>query len=230
MLDHFLDRPGRPASRRKRRYPSSASTTRSTGIGGAANVAHNVVALGARARSSASSAPMPKPRPARGPRRRADVGTDGLVTDAARPTTREGAGGHRPQSAGRAHRLRAGSRGASRTSRPADRTGDVAGRPRAGAIVVSDYLKGAITGRLVAELGEWRAAAACRCWSIRRFRTSATTAARRWSRRTITKPRSPPICAFAPTRTRATAARGISASAPDATACSSRAANTACGC
>ena len=51
----------------------------------------------------------------------------------------------------------------------------------AGAIVVSDYLKGAVTVRLVAELAEVaRQVATCRCWSIRRFRTSGTTAARRW--------------------------------------------------
>ena len=50
----------------------------------------------------------------------------------------------------------------------------------AGAIVVSDYLKGAITRPLMARAGGGRArTAGSRCWSIRRSRTSTTTPARR---------------------------------------------------
>ncbi len=124
-------------------------------IGGAANVANNVVALGARADIVGLVGDGRRGRgPARGARARATSAPTGLVADRRATDDAQGARGHRPAPAGRAPRLRAGSRGRRRTSRR-----ELIARARAlaataGAIVVSDYLKGAVTGRLVAELVE----------------------------------------------------------------------------
>lgn len=122
-------------------------------IGGAANVANNVVALGARADivglvgTDAEAAVLREALAAR------HVGTTGLVTDAARPTTRKvRVVTDRHQQVARLDYERD-------HEAPQDVETELIARATslaatAGAIVVSDYLKGAITGRLVAELGE----------------------------------------------------------------------------
>jgi len=120
-------------------------------IGGAANVAHNVVALGARTEivglvgADSEAQLLCRALADRG------VGTQGLVPDSQRPTTRK---------------VRIVTDRHQQVARlDYERDHEVAGDVEAaliaqaralaetcGAIVVSDYLKGAVTGRLVAEL------------------------------------------------------------------------------
>ncbi len=122
-------------------------------IGGAANVANNVVALGARAEivglvgADAEADVLRETLAAR------HVGITGLVTDSARPTTRKVrvVTDRHQQVARLDYELD--------HEAPQDVETELIARARAladaaGAIVASDYLKGAITGRLVAELGE----------------------------------------------------------------------------
>lgn len=122
-------------------------------IGGAANVANNVVALGARAEivglvgQDAEAARLREALTGRG------VGTSGLVADQSRPTTRKvRIVTDRHQQVARLDYER--DHEASH-----DVETELIARARAlaaaaGVIVVSDYLKGAVTGRLVGELGE----------------------------------------------------------------------------
>ena len=122
-------------------------------LGGAANVAHNIAALGGRAvarrassaRTRAAARLREQLARRRHRRRRARRGS--------RPADdREGARRDRAQSAGRAHRLRARRRrraatSSARSSTRSQRLGD-----GAKALLVSDYLKGAITRPVVEAL------------------------------------------------------------------------------
>ena len=120
-------------------------------IGGAANVANNVVALGARAEIVGlvgRDAEATLLRESLGSRH---VGTTGLVADSSRPTTRKvRVVTDRHQQVARLDYERD-------HEAQQDVETELIARARAlaataGAIVVSDYLKGAVTGRLVAEL------------------------------------------------------------------------------
>lgn len=121
-------------------------------IGGAANVAHNIVALGARAELVGLVGADEQADVLRTALSALGVGVTGLVTDASRPTTRKvRVVTDRHQQVARVD-----------YERDEEATGEVeaalVARARAlaepaGAIVVSDYLKGTITERLVAELG-----------------------------------------------------------------------------
>ena len=178
-------------------------------LGGAANVAHNIVALGGRV-----VAGRPGRRATRRRRRcatrssAAGIGADGLVADAARPTTAKCASSPTATSRSRASTTRrtttrpATSRRArrARVERwPPERWRDCRLRLPEGRRHAAGWC---------ATLADLRASAAVsRCWSIRRSRTSVATPARRWSRRTITRPKSRRTCASAPTRTRRAAAR-----------------------
>lgn len=122
-------------------------------IGGAANVANNVVALGARAEivglvgADAEADVLRQALAARG------VGATGLVADAARPTTRKvRVVTDRHQQVARVDYERDHEAAEPVESQLMARASALAAT--AGAIVVSDYLKGAITDRLVAELGK----------------------------------------------------------------------------
>ena len=123
-------------------------------IGGAANVANNVVALGARAEivglvgDDAEADVLRQALVAR------HVGTTGLVTDSTRPTTRK------VRVVTDRHQQVARVDYEQDHDAPEDVETELIARARslaatAGAIVISDYLKGAVTGRLVAELAEW---------------------------------------------------------------------------
>lgn len=122
-------------------------------IGGAANVAHNVVALGARTEIAGLVGTDAEAEWLRQALAGRAVGTIGLVPDADRPTTRKvRIVTDRHQQVARLD-----------YERDHEMAGDVetalVAQARAlaetcGAIVVSDYLKGAVTGRLVAELTE----------------------------------------------------------------------------
>ena len=120
-------------------------------IGGAANVAHNVVALGARAEivglvgHDAEAAVLRDALTAR------HVGTTGLVADATRPTTRKvRVVTDRHQQVARLDYEQDHEAGEDAETELIARARALAAT--AGAIVVSDYLKGAVTGRLVSEL------------------------------------------------------------------------------
>ncbi len=122
-------------------------------IGGAANVAHNVVALGARSEIVGLVGADPDADLLRHALTARAIGATGLVADAARPTTRKvRIVTDRHQQVARLD-----------YERDDEASGDVEkalvaqARTLAetcGAIVVSDYLKGAVTSRLVAELTE----------------------------------------------------------------------------
>ena len=122
-------------------------------IGGAANVANNVVALGARAEIVGLVGADAEAAVLRGALAGRNVGAAGLVADSTRPTTRKvRVVTDRHQQVARLDYERD------------DEAPEVieaeliamacALAATAGAIVVSDYLKGAVTVRLVAELGE----------------------------------------------------------------------------
>jgi rfaE bifunctional protein kinase chain/domain len=130
-----------------------------TRIGGAANVANNLVALGARAEVVGLVGDDPEARAlgdALGAQR---VGAGGLVVDAARPTTRKvRVVTDRHQQVARIDYERDEEAGGEVESRL---VAEVRGRAaQAGAIVISDYLKGAVTAGVVAaavEVGRIRA-------------------------------------------------------------------------
>ena len=121
-------------------------------LGGAANVAHNIAALGGRASlvgivgADAAAARLRAQLAAAG------IGADGLVEDRDAADDREGARRHRAQSAGGAHRLRArrGRRAATSSARSSRRSTRLGGGAQA--LLVSDYLKGAITRAVVEAL------------------------------------------------------------------------------
>lgn len=122
-------------------------------IGGAANVANNVVALGGRAEivglvgADAEAAVLREALAAR------NVGTTGLVADSSRPTTRKvRVVTDRHQQVAR---LDYEQDDEATDQIEAQLTAQACALAEtAGAIVVSDYLKGAVTARLVAALGE----------------------------------------------------------------------------
>ena len=122
-------------------------------IGGAANVANNVVALGGRAEivglvgADAEAAVLREALAAR------NVGTTGLVADSSRPTTRKvRVVTDRHQQVAR---LDYEQDDEATDQIEAQLTAQACALAEtAGAIVVSDYLKGAVTARLIAALGE----------------------------------------------------------------------------
>jgi D-beta-D-heptose 7-phosphate kinase/D-beta-D-heptose 1-phosphate adenosyltransferase len=122
-------------------------------IGGAANVAHNVVALGARAEIAGLVGQDAEATVLRGALAERRVGTSGLVADASRPTTRKvRVVTDRHQQVARLDYEQDHEAAEDIESQLIARARALAAT--AGAIVVSDYLKGAVTGRLVAELTE----------------------------------------------------------------------------
>ena len=112
-------------------------------IGGAANVAHNVAALGGRATLVAVTGHDEAAATLAQACREAGI-APALVGDPTRPTTTKVAHRHRAQSAGGARRLRDRRRDR-RRRRAARRRRVQQHAPQRGAIVVSDYLKGCIT-------------------------------------------------------------------------------------
>jgi D-glycero-beta-D-manno-heptose-7-phosphate kinase len=122
-------------------------------IGGAANVAHNVVAFGARAELVGLVGDDAEAGVLRDALAARHVGTSGLVADSSRPTTRKvRVVTDRHQQVARLDYERDHEAREEIETQLIARVGTLAST--AGAIVVSDYLKGAITGRLVAELAE----------------------------------------------------------------------------
>ena len=178
-------------------------------LGGAANVAHNLAALGAQRRRSSASSAATRPRDGCATQlAAAGIAPTAWSSDRGRPTTRRSASSPSATSRWRASTTRA-TRDVARRGRAAlverDRR---ARRATPTALLVSDYLKGAVTqARDGARCVACKRGAACRCSSTRRFRISTATPAPRWSRPTTTKPKPPRTCASAPTRRRAQAAR-----------------------
>jgi D-beta-D-heptose 7-phosphate kinase/D-beta-D-heptose 1-phosphate adenosyltransferase len=122
-------------------------------IGGAANVAHNIVSLGGRVDlvglvgDDAASATLRRALDAHG------IGTSGLVADASRPTTTKvRVVTDRHQQVARVDYERDDEAAGVVEAGLVNRALSLA--PAAGAIVVSDYLKGAVTHRLVKALAD----------------------------------------------------------------------------
>ena len=174
-------------------------------MGGAANVAHNIAALGGQATLVAVTGMDEAAATLAHACREAGIAPS-LVGDASRPTTTK------------VRIVTERNQQVARIDYEADAeiADDIEQRiiaeiekhaPRASAIVISDYLKGCITRKVVAGGRRQRRRPACRCSSIRRSRTSTTTPARRSSRPIITKRRSRRTCASAARTRRALAAR-----------------------
>ncbi len=148
-------------------------------IGGAANVAHNVVGLGARAEIVGLVGEDEHAAILRGALASRGIGSAGLVVDRGRPTTRKvRVVTDRHQQVARVDYER---------DNEADATVEAALIARAealvagaGVVVVSDYLKGAVTERLVAALVKSARARGVPLLVDPKIPTSATTAARRW--------------------------------------------------
>jgi D-beta-D-heptose 7-phosphate kinase/D-beta-D-heptose 1-phosphate adenosyltransferase len=121
-------------------------------IGGAANVAHNIVALGARASIVGLVGDDDQAGVLRDALAARGVDTSGLVVDRARPTTRKvRVVTDRHQQVARVDYERDAEAPQEVEEALVARARELAAS--AGAIVVSDYLKGAVTARVVAELG-----------------------------------------------------------------------------
>ena len=146
-------------------------------MGGAANVAHNVTALGGQATLVAVTGMDDAAATLAHACREAGIAPS-LVGDASRPTTTK------------VRIVTDRNQQVARIDYEADAeiADDIERRilgeiethaPRATAIVVSDYLKGCITRTVVHSGRRQRRARECRCSSIRRSRTSSTTPARR---------------------------------------------------
>jgi len=120
-------------------------------IGGAANVANNIVALGASADLVGLVGDDAQAGVLRDSLTARQVGVAGLVVDRERPTTRKvRVVTDRHQQVARVDYERDDEASDAAESELIARAREMAGR--AGAIVVSDYLKGTITARLVEEL------------------------------------------------------------------------------
>ena len=120
-------------------------------IGGAANVASNIVALGASADIVGLVGEDEQARVLGEALTARQVGVAGLVVDGERPTTRKvRVVTDRHQQVARVDYERDDEAGDAVESQLIARARQLAGH--AGAIVVSDYLKGTVTGRLVEEL------------------------------------------------------------------------------
>ncbi len=193
-------------------------------LGGAANVAHNAVALGARVEVIGLTGTDDAAATLRAGLERLGIGSAGFVEDDARRTTRK------------LRVVTTRNQQVARIDYEDDREvhGDVEAAlvrridqlsSSADALVISDYLKGVIS-RVSPPPRPPHGDEAFRYWSIRRFRTSTTTRARRSSRQTITKQRPSPTCGSGAARTH-WRRPGDSASVRAVTACSSREANTA---
>ena len=160
-------RPASPASRRKRRCRSCTFQSEYVRLGGAANVAHNLAALGARVSLVGV------------------VGRDAAADRLSRPAGRVGRRRRRPRRSirrGRRSRRSASSRTATSRSRasttrttatsPATVERDVAAADRRSAarrarsLLVSDYLKGTVTSGVMATLVRAEDGTARRCSSI----------------------------------------------------------------
>ena len=124
-------------------------------LGGAANVAHNLAALGARVSLVGIVGRDAAADRLRDALTKAGVAADAPGRRSVAPHDREGARRHRAESAGGAHRLRGRRRGErGRRARVARSRSPRRGEPSA--ILVSDYLKGAVTGAVVRALIEQR--------------------------------------------------------------------------
>ena len=184
-------------------------------LGGAANVAHNLAAMGARVQMVGVIGTDDHADRLRAALSAAGIDREHLIEDAGRCTTRK----LRIVTARNQQVARIDyERDTAIDGRTEARVIDAIRRASAEAavVLVSDYQKGLVTpdvARAVPAIS--KAVAASRLWSIRRCRTSSTTRARRWSRRTITRRRPPPSCASVrrTTRVRPRAAFAIGCSA-----------------
>ena len=154
-------------------------TAESRHLGGAANVVHNLRALGGRSPRAASSAPTPPAAICSTSSAGSASNAEGVVRAA--PPSRRARRASSPTS----------SRWCASTARTtARRDSSAAARARgfllahlgsADVVVISDYGKGLVTPELLAALAALRARSGrSRCSSIRRRRTSPTTAAPAW--------------------------------------------------
>ncbi len=159
-------------------------------LGGAANVAHNIRALGAEATLIGLVGDDEAARLLRREMTTSGIADRWLVVDRERQTTRK----VRVVSARNQQVARLDYE---QDVEPAPTTGSAlalgltAAARDAHVIVVSDYRKGVVTPALIAAAGGCRdGSSACRCSSIRRCRSPSAIAGPRSSRRIITKPSS----------------------------------------
>ena len=167
-------------------------------LGGAANVAHNIAALGGRAQAVGVIGADSEAARLLAELQALGVDTTGIVSDPARCTTRK---------------LRVVTTRNQQVAR-IDYESDAEVDGALEDAVVASVVEHAAYGRRSARLGlpegshlpkrragvrrRKRSAAASRSWSIRKSRTSTTTPARRSSRRTITRQRRSRTCASGP--------------------------------
>ena len=146
-------------------------------MGGSANVAHNVAALGGQASLVAVTGQDEGAATLAHACREAGIAPS-LVGDASRPTTTKvRIVTDRNQQVARIDYEAESEIGEDVEQRVIAEIHKHA--PRVTAIVVSDYLKGCVTRKVVEAAVAAAAERQCRCSSIRRFRTSTITAARR---------------------------------------------------
>ena len=113
-------------------------------LGGAANVAHNIAALGGRPRWSGSSERMLRPTRLRELLATAGIGADGLVEDRTRPTTEKvRVVTERNQQVARIDYEQDADADGESSARSSHKSTRLAAGARR--VLVSDYLKGAVT-------------------------------------------------------------------------------------